>query len=90
MTNRFFAVLLVCSGWLALTGATGEFPTGGQEEGGIGGTGMVQGQVPEEVFEPPELVDSIEDAVPEIPTEVGGGDIPESPEIPDSGTPTGD
>ena len=36
---------------------------------------MVQGQVPEEVFEPPELVDSIEDAVPELPNDIGGGDI---------------
>lgn len=87
MTNRFFAVLLVCSSWFALTGAKGQFPVGGQEEGGIGGTGMVQGQVPEEVFEPPELVDSIEDAVPELPNDIGGGDIPDSPEVPETNAP---
>ncbi|PIE44159.1 MAG: hypothetical protein CSA50_01760 [Gammaproteobacteria bacterium] len=85
MINRIFALLLGLFSWAVLSGASTDFDFEGHEEGGIGGTGMIQDQAPEEVFEPPEIIDSIEESVPDLPQGITP-DIPDPPEVPEPDT----
>ncbi|PID41827.1 MAG: hypothetical protein CSA52_01180 [Gammaproteobacteria bacterium] len=86
MANRIIALLLGLSSWIVLSGASTDFDFEGQEEGGIGGTGIMQNQAPDDVFEPPEMVESIEDSIPDLPEGINP-DIPDSPETPQVDTP---
>ncbi|MCG8610684.1 MAG: hypothetical protein MI864_09130 [Pseudomonadales bacterium] len=85
MKNSLLKLLLTLSAWALVSGAS-LIDFDEPEEGGIGGTG-IQHNTPDEVFEPPEVIDSFE--VPEV--DINTPDLtPPEIDVPEVTEPVGD